>query len=444
MDKTIAAVSTPFGTGGIAVIRVSGKDAFSICEKVFISKKKLSDVPSHTFVYGKIVKDGKTLDSCLCAVFRAPNSFTGENTVEINCHGGIKITSMVLDAVLSAGAEMAERGEFSKRAFVNGKLDLSEAEAVIDLINAKTENAAQQAITQFEGGISGKIKNMRDSIAAVNAKILAVIDFPDEEIDEFQTEEFKNILLEKKNEIQKLIDSFSVGKIYRSGLSVLLLGKTNAGKSSLLNRLINENKAIVTDIAGTTRDVLEEYIDIKGVPVKLLDTAGIRNTDDIVENIGVERSKELINTADIIVCVIDSSRPLDDDDKEIFNLISDKKVIYIKNKSDLNCLAETDFPCIEVSCKNGTGIDKLCDEIYLNAGVFKGDETVINNVRHKNCLEKALNHINDAILGFTAGLPSDIVSIDLEGACMELGNITGVLVSEETVNHIFADFCVGK
>ena len=444
MDKTIAAVSTPFGSGGIAVIRISGSDAFSICEKVFISKQKISDVKSHSFIYGKICDGEKVIDSGLCAVFKAPNSFTGENVVEINCHGGIKITSMVLEACLNAGAVLAEKGEFSKRAFINGKMDLSEAEAVIDLINAKTENSVLLAAGQLEGRVSTKINVIRDSLCGINAKILAVIDFPDEEIDEYQREDFLSVLSNKQAEIRNLADSFSVGKIYRNGLAVLLLGKTNAGKSSLLNSIIKENRAIVTDIAGTTRDVIEEFVDIKGVPVNLLDTAGIRETEDIVENIGVEKTKELINTADIIVCVTDGSRPKDKDDDEIFELIADKKVIYVKNKADLDNKFEENRDFINISCKTGEGIDLLCDEIYKRADVFSPDETLINNARHKACLEKAFQHIEDAKNGFNMGLPADIVSIDIESACMELGAISGISVSQDTVNHIFADFCVGK
>ncbi len=444
MSDTIAAVSTPFGTGGIAVIRISGSNAIKITEKIFISKKKLSEAPSHSFIYGKVVFEGVTLDRCLCSVFRAPNTFTGEDMTEINCHGGIKLTSMVLEAVLKSGARLAEKGEFSKRAFINGKMMLSDAEAVIDLINAKTESAAVLSAAQMEGKITAKIDKIRDSISAIGAKILAVIDFPDEGIDELERAEFKALLNDRKNDIKRLIDSFSVGRIYREGLSVLLIGKTNVGKSSLLNRLADEKRAIVTDIAGTTRDVIEEFIDIKGIPVKLLDTAGIRNTEDTVEKIGVERSKELIQTADIVVCVLDLSRPLDDDDNEIFKLLDGKKVIFVRNKSDLCAVDKMDFPCIDISCKSGEGIDLLCEAICDNSEGFSGGDAVISNVRHKNCLERAVVHVNDAIAGFEAGLPEDMVLIDLENACMELGSITGKEVTEQTVNHIFADFCVGK
>lgn len=443
-NDTIAAVSTPYGSGAIALVRMSGKDAFDIINKVFESSKSIKDTPSHSLIYGKIVSKGKIIDNCLLGIYKAPNTFTGENIVEINCHGGIKVTSMVLEAVISAGARIAERGEFSKRAFVNGRMDLSEAEAVIDIINAKTEGSVFQAAKQMEGEISSKINKIRDSIAAINAKILAVIDFPDEEIDEMQSEEFKNELIRKKSEINALIDSFSKGKIYRSGLSVLIVGKANAGKSSLLNLLLNENKAIVTPIAGTTRDVIEDYIDIDGIPVKLMDTAGIRKTEDIVENIGVNKSKALINDADIIINVIDSSRPLDDDDYEIFDLVENKNVIYVMNKTDLECKASFNKPHIDISCEKGTGAQELCEEIRKRAGVFAADETLINNVRHKCELEKAEKNISDAIFAIEAGVPEDIVSIDIENACMNLGNISGLNVSQNTVEHIFADFCVGK
>ena len=443
-NDTIAAVSTPYGSGAIALVRMSGKEAFDIINKVFVSSKSIKDTPSHSLIYGKIVSKGKIVDNCLLGIYKAPNTFTGENIVEINCHGGIKVTSMVLEAVISAGARIAERGEFSKRAFVNGRMDLSEAEAVIDIINAKTEGSVFQAAKQMEGKISAKINEIRDSIAAINAKILAVIDFPDEEIDEMQSEEFKNELIRKKSEIKELIDSFSKGKIYRSGLSVLIVGKANAGKSSLLNLLLNENKAIVTPIAGTTRDVIEDYIDIDGIPVKLMDTAGIRKTEDIVENIGVSKSKSLINEADIIINVIDSSRPLDDDDYEIFELIENKNVIYVLNKIDLECNVSFNKPHIDISCEKETGAQELCAEIKKRAGVFGADETLINNVRHKCELEKAEKNISDAISAIELGVPADIVSIDIENACMNLGNISGLNVSQNTVEHIFADFCVGK
>lgn len=443
-NDTIAAVSTPYGSGAIALVRMSGKDAFDIINKVFVSSKSIKDTPSHSLIYGKIVSKGKIIDNCLLGIYKAPNTFTGENIVEINCHGGIKVTSMVLEAVISAGARIAERGEFSKRAFVNGRMDLSEAEAVIDIINAKTEGSVFQAAKQMEGKISAKINEIRDSIAAINAKILAVIDFPDEEIDEMQSEEFKNELILKKSEINALIDSFSKGKIYRSGLSVLIVGKANAGKSSLLNLLLNENKAIVTPIAGTTRDVIEDYIDIDGIPVKLMDTAGIRKTEDVVENIGVSKSKALINDADIVINVIDSSRPLDNDDYEIFDLVENKNVIYVMNKTDLECKASFNKPHIDISCEKELGAQELCEEIRKRAGVFAADETLINNVRHKCELEKAEKSISDAISAIEAGVPADIVSIDIENACMNLGNISGLNVSQNTVEHIFADFCVGK
>lgn len=443
-NDTIAAVSTPYGNGAIALVRMSGKDAFEIAEKVFFSKKKIENTPSHSLIYGKIVYKGKNIDNCLLGIYKAPGTFTGENMIEINCHGGIKVTSMILDALLGSGARMAEKGEFSKRAFVNGRMDLSEAEAVIDIINAKTEGSVFQAAKQMEGSISYKINEIRDSLAAVNAGILAVIDFPDEEIDEIKNREFKNKLIDCKNKIKLMIEGFSKGKIYRSGLATLIIGKTNAGKSSLLNMLLNENKAIVTDIAGTTRDVIEDYIDISGIPVKIMDTAGIRKTDDIVENIGVDKSKSLISEADLIICVIDSSRNIDDDDKEIFKLIKNKNVIYVMNKTDLERKAEINENYIEISCEENIGAENLCDEIRKRAGEFSADETFINNIRHKNELEKAEKNIEDALIAIESGIPADIVSIDIENACMNLGNITGLDVSRDTVEHIFADFCVGK
>ncbi len=443
-NDTIAAVSTPYGSGAIALVRVSGDDAFKIVSKIFKSKNNIENASSHSLIFGKVVYEGNVIDKCLCGVFKAPDTFTGENMAEINCHGGIRVTAKVLEAVLSAGARMAEKGEFSKRAFINGRMDLSEAEAVIDLINAKTDKAVLMSAKQLEGGVSGKINQIRDSLTSINAKILAVIDFPDEEIEEFERESFKSTVKVSCEKIEKLVKSFNQGKIYRSGLSTLILGKTNAGKSSLLNRLLNENKAIVTDIAGTTRDVIEDFVEIKGIPVKLMDTAGIRKTDDVVENIGVKKSKELIDKSDLILYVMDSSRPFNEDDDEIKSLIKDKNVIFVKNKCDLERVIQTDEKCIEISCETGHGIDRLCDEIALRAGEFSPDETLINNVRHKYCLERASACLKDVLTGLEMGLPLDILSIDIEEACISLGYITGLDVSEKTVEHIFADFCVGK
>ncbi len=444
-EDTIAAVSTPPGKGAVSMIRVSGKDAFSICDTIFSGNQTLAETDGYQMVYGKIKKNETIIDQVVCGVFREPASFTGENTVEIYCHGGVKNTMLVLEAVLRAGARNAERGEFSKRAFLNGKMDLSQAEAVIDLINSGAESAVYQSAGQLTGGISQKINGLREKIVSINAKILAVIDFPDEEIEEWEKEEFFKALETVKNEIICLLKEFERGRILKTGLNTLIIGKTNAGKSSLLNCLLKEQKAIVTEIEGTTRDVIEDELEIKGVPIRLIDTAGIRQTEDKVEQIGVEKSKELIPKSDLILFVLDGSRPLDENDKEIFSLLEGKQVLYLKNKGDLPSQLEIEQDVLPISCKTGEGMDALYEAIYKTAVTEERElsqSPLMNNVRHKQCLEKALKSVEEALLG--REMPLDMVSIDLTDACRHLGQITGLEVSEDTVKHIFADFCVGK
>ncbi len=444
-EDTIAAVSTPSGKGAVSMIRVSGKEAFLICDRVFQGNQTLEETKGYRMVYGKIMDEEKIIDQVICGVFREPSSFTGENTVEIYCHGGVKNTVMILEAVLRAGARNAERGEFTKRAFLNGKIDLSQAEAVIDLINSGTESAVFQSTGQLEGEISKKINGLRDKITAMNAKILAVIDFPDEEIEEWEKENFFHILEEVKEEIILLLQEFERGRILKTGLNTVIIGKTNAGKSSLLNCLLKEKRAIVTEIEGTTRDVIEDELEIKGVPVRLIDTAGIRETEDTVEKIGVEKSKELIPSADLILFVMDGSRPLDENDRSILDLLENKQVITIKNKADLPCQLELDAPMLSLSCKTGEGLHELYEKIYQVAVKEErnlSQSPLMNHIRHKQCLELALKSVEEALLG--REMPLDLVSIDLTDACRHLGQITGLEVSEDTVKHIFADFCVGK
>ncbi len=445
INDTIAAIATPPGTGAVSMIRVSGDDAFLICDRIFFGKEAIQHAKPYTMLYGKIQEQGQILDHVVCGVFCKPASYTGEDTVEIYCHGGVKNTLMVLEAVLRAGARTAERGEFSKRAFLNGKMDLSQAEAVIDLIQAGAKTSALQAAGQLEGGISKKIHAIRDKIVAINARILAVVDFPDEEINEWEQTSFFEQLEQVKESIVNLLQEFQRGRILKTGLRTLLIGKTNAGKSSLLNYLLQEQKAIVTEIEGTTRDVIEDQLEIKGVPVRLIDTAGIRQTQDVVEKIGVNRTKELIPQSDLILFVLDGSKPLDENDLEIFQLIQGKQIIYLQNKSDLPQALKIDQKVLPVSCKTGQGMDELCELIYQAAMKEEQDLSsapLINNMRHKQCLERALHSIEEALKG--KEFPLDIVSIDLTDACRHLGEITGLEVSEETVAHIFADFCVGK
>ena len=445
MEETIAAISTPPGKGAVSMIRVSGETAFQVCDSIFVGKKQLKDAPPYSMVYGKIQYDGKVIDQVLCGVFHHPSSFTGEDTVEIYCHGGVRNTQLVLEAALHSGARMANRGEFSKRAFLNGKMDLSQAEAVIDLIQSDSAYAVYQSAGQLEGGISHQLNALRERLVAANAKILAVIDFPDEDLEEWERDAFFQELEQVKQEIVKALKGFQKGRIVKEGLRTLLIGKTNVGKSSLLNLLLKTKKAIVTDIEGTTRDMIEDQLEIKGLLIRLTDTAGIRESKDQIEQIGVAMTKEMIPQSDLILWVMDGSRPFDQNDAEIEDCLQGKKVIYIKNKCDLPSALTVSYSLLPISCKTGEGLDELYDAIYQVALEEQPDfqeSTFFNNLRHKQCLERALQNIEDALAG--RELPLDMISIDLTDACRNLGEITGLEVSEDTVAHIFADFCVGK
>lgn len=443
---TIAAIATPRGTGGVAMIRVSGADAFAICDRLFQGKKKLSQMEGYTLAFGELVQRGTIVDQVLCSVFRAPHSFTGEHVVEIQCHGGERLTDMVLQAVVDAGARPALPGEFSKRAFLNGKMDLTQAEAIVDMIQAKGSRSVENAVQHLEGKFSAKIQTVRQVLLGMQARILAVIDFPDEDL---ESEDREAMLVELQQQIQTLeqiLQGFAVGKVLQSGLVVSLIGKTNVGKSSLLNALVQEEKAIVTDIAGTTRDRIEEQIEIKGIPVRLMDTAGIRKTEDAVESIGVERAKEQIAKSDLVLHVVDQSRPWDSEDEEIRALMQDVQVITIYNKGDLPASASLPKPdpCITVSCVEQTGLDLVYEAIYQVAAKGLGEDVVLTNLRHRQCLERAKEALQSAKENLQSGIEADLISIDLEDACRALGELDGVAVSEEVVQQIFSQFCVGK
>ncbi len=456
---TIAAVATGPGVGAVAIVRISGDRAVAIAEKIWDGRKRLCDLPAYSFAFGRIVWDGRIIDEVLCAVFRAPHSYTGEDTVEINCHGGRRVREMVLEAVIHAGARQAEAGEFSKRAFINGKLDLSQAEAVIDMIQAKGSGSVYNAAGQMAGGIAAQINEIRDALLSIHARILAVIDFPDEEIEEWETAQFAQEIGERICQIDRLLDGFSVGRLLREGYSVAIVGKTNAGKSSLFNAMLDCQRAIVTDIAGTTRDVVEEMIEIRGLPVRLLDTAGIRETDDIVERLGVERSKEMITQSDLVLYVVDGSQVYEEKDT-IIPLLKEKDCIVVQNKADLPQRLETvnlkrdlsqagvDGIQVALSCRDGKGLDSLFERIYematRTAGNMRENEPLLSNVRHKQCLEQARRSLCDAQDAIAAGIPMDVVSIDIGRACEQLGKVTGVSVNEEVVQKIFSQFCVGK
>lgn len=449
-NRTIAAVATPMGTGGISVIRISGSTAVEVVNKVF-KGKDLTNVMSHTVHYGKIVNSrGDIIDEVLVTVMRAPKTFTREDVVEIGTHGGSAVTRSVLDTIIAAGAYPAEPGEFTKRAFMNGRIDLSQAEAVIDVINAGNELARRNAVSQLGGKLSEEIGNARSALVHLLARMQVLIDYPDEELEDITIEDIANECRDCKKTVDKLLRSADNGRIIKEGIRTAIVGKPNVGKSSLMNCLAKEDRAIVTDIAGTTRDVIEESININGIPLILADTAGIRKTDDEVERIGVERSRRNLDSADLVLVVLDAARGIDDSDREILSVSEGKKRIILINKTDIGEKTDVecnDSPVIEISAKTGEGIEelsqtitKLCrlDEIEAENG------SVITNMRHKAALKDASESLYRAAEAAEAGMPADIVSIDINSAVDSLGEITGETVSESVVNDIFHNFCVGK
>lgn len=454
---TIAAIATSLGEGGIAIIRISGKDALNIASSIFIGKnaRTLNDIKSYTMRYGHIIdkETDEVLDEVIISFMRGPKSFTAEDTVEINCHGGVIATNRILEEVIKSGARLAEPGEFTKRAFLNGRIDLSQAEAVIDIIRAKTELSMKSAVAQSEGRISREIKAIRHSLLAIIAHIEATVDFPEEDLEETTSEITTLQLMNIIDNIEKLLNSADEGKILREGLDTVIVGKPNVGKSSLLNALLMEKRAIVTDIPGTTRDVIEEFINIDGVPVKIIDTAGIRETEDIVEKIGVEKSREKINEADLIILMLDASRELDIEDLEIINYIKERKYIVLLNKSDIgNKISKNDIKelnadfVFEVSAKTGIGLDNLKNVIkhLFFKGEVSSKDTIITNLRHKEALIKARESCKAALSALKNTMAIDLASIDTRNAWMNLGEITGETLEEDIIDKIFSEFCIGK
>ena len=455
--ETIAAVATALSQSGISIIRISGSDAISIADTVFLNGKKehiLKKVKSHTIHYGYIYDGEELIDEVLVMIMRAPRTFTGEDTVEIDCHGGVFAMKRVLETVLKNGAEIAGPGEFTKRAFLNGRMDLSQAEAVMDVIQAKNEYALRSSIDQLKGSVQKAICDIREKIIYHIAYIESALDDPEHISLEGYPQELLEVVDKEQLEIKKLLKSSSDGKMIQEGIQTVILGKPNAGKSSLLNLLLGENRAIVTDIAGTTRDILEEYITLHGITLKIVDTAGIRETEDIVEKIGVDRAREMAQKADLILYVVDSSVPLDSNDEEIMSMLNGKKAIILYNKSDLKAAIEIDtlrektgHPVIPISAKEETGITELEEKIkdmFFGGELSFNDEVYITNARHKAALEeadKSLDLVRNSIQG---GLPEDFFSIDLMNAYENLGKILGESVGEDLVNEIFSKFCTGK
>ena len=456
-SETIAAISTAMTNSGIGIIRISGNEAIDIADEIFISVKKgkkIKNMASHTVHYGNIADNGKIIDEVLLIVMKAPNTYTREDVVEINCHGGVFVTKKILELVLKKGARCAEPGEFTRRAFLNGRIDLSQAEAVTDIINAKNTMALDASVSQLRGGISDIIKQQREKIIYHIAFIEAALDDPEHIEIEHYGDELIIIVEEILGTLESLLSTADNGKLISEGIKTVILGKPNAGKSSLLNCLLREERAIVTDVAGTTRDTLEETMSLSEINLNIIDTAGIRETDDIVEKIGVEREKKIAEEADLIIYVVDTSVPLDENDKEIIELISNKKSIVLLNKSDLECIVSvdeirqlTDTEPIVISAKENIGIQNLEErikEMFYEGIISFNEEVYITNIRHKQLLADAAESLKLVKNSIEQQLSEDFYSIDLMNAYELLGEIIGESVSDDLVNEIFSKFCMGK
>lgn len=453
---TIAAIATSIGEGGISIIRVSGDKSIDIVDSIFIGKnnRKLHDFKSYTMRYGHVIdKNGSKLDEVIISYMKGPKSFTAEDTIEINCHGGVVGTNRILQEIIRAGARTAEPGEFTKRAFLNGRIDLSQAEAVIDIIRAKTELSMKSALLQSEGSISREIKTIRNKLLSVIASIEVTVDYPEEDIEEVTAGMVNYDVASIISEIDKLLSTADEGKILREGLSTVIVGKPNVGKSSLLNALVKEKRAIVTDVPGTTRDAIEEYISIEGIPVKIVDTAGIRETEDIVEKIGVQTSKEKIDEADLVILMLDSSMKLSQEDIEIIEYIKEKKYIVLLNKSDLGGKIEkSDLKGLKskyitnISAKTGEGLNLVKEHIkdlFFN-GEIKTEGVFVTNNRHKQALIRAKENLESSLNALENTFAIDLASIDIRNAWMNLGEITGEALEEDIIHKIFSEFCLGK
>ena len=456
---TIAAISTPPGEGGIGIVRISGEEAIAIADRVYqMGSKKISDQDSHTIHYGRVVdpKTDQVVDEVMVTLMKAPKTYTKEDVVEINSHGGILAVNKVLQLVLNNGARLAEPGEFTKRAFLNGRVDLSQAEAVMDMIRAKTDKAMQVAVNQMDGDLSKLIRNLRQEILDTLAQVEVNIDYPEyDDVEEMTSQ----MLLEKaqsvKSQVKALLETAQQGKVLREGLGTAIIGRPNVGKSSLLNKLLREEKAIVTDVAGTTRDIVEEYVSVKGVPLRLIDTAGIRDTEDQVERIGVERSRKAIQDADLVLLVFNQHEALTDEDLALIEATKDHKRIVILNKSDLDqhldldrlsqALPDADF--ITTSAMTDLGLTDLEDKIadlFFSGQTGDRDATYVSNTRHISLLNKAADALDEVIEGIDLGMPVDLVQVDMTRAWDYLGEITGDSVQDELITQLFSQFCLGK
>lgn len=453
---TIAAIATAMTSSGIGIIRISGEDAVSITDQIFRRKggKKLADLETHTIHYGHICDGEEVIDEVMVLLMRGPKSYTREDTVEIDCHGGVYVMKRILETVIKYGARPAEPGEFTKRAFLNGRIDLSQAESVIDVINAKNDFALKSSMKQLSGSVSAAVKEIRGEVLHEIAFIESALDDPEHISLEGYPEKLKGIVWDVEKKVEKLLSTSDNGRILKEGISTVIVGKPNAGKSSLLNTLVGEERAIVTDIAGTTRDVLEEQINLNGIILNIIDTAGIRETEDVVEKIGVDKAKKYLSDADLVIYVVDTSTKLDENDFEIMELLKDRQSIILLNKSDLIPLTTTedikahvDKRIISISAKEQTGIDELAEavsEMFFSGEVTFNDEVYITNIRHKTALQEALSSLHLVVRSIEDGMPEDFFSIDLMNAYEVLGSIVGEAVEDDLVNEIFSKFCMGK
>lgn len=457
--STIAAISTAPAIGGIGIVRMSGKDCFEVLEKIFKPKnpETIENIAGYRIKYGTIVnpETNRVVDEVLVSYFKCPKSYTAENMCEINSHGGIVVLREILELCLKNGAELAKPGEFTERAFLNGRIDLTQAEAIIDIINAKSTREAQESANQLEGYLSRKINEIREKIMDIMVNIEANIDYPEYDVEEVSNKDAENKLKEIENELIKLSKTFENGKILKEGVKIAIIGSPNAGKSSLLNSMIKEERAIVTDIAGTTRDIIEEQISIEGIPFKVIDTAGIRDAKDKIEQIGIEKSKKAANEADVILAVFDSSVPLNDEDREILNLLKHKKSIIVLNKTDLKQIVnneckeiqDVNTEVINISLKNNEGLERIYESLVkmFNLNQINLDnELTITNIRHQELINKAIESTRMALNDLNNSMPIDIISINIKEILEHLGEITGDNVSEDIIKNIFAKFCLGK
>ena len=456
-SDTIAAIATAMSPSGIGIIRLSGDEALEIIDKIYrskMNKKKISQCNSHTIHYGYIYDGEEMIDEVMVLLMKAPNTYTKEDTIEIDCHGGVFVMKRILETVIKYGARPAEPGEFTKRAFLNGRIDLTQAESVIDVINSKNAFALKSSLSQLKGSVLTDVKKIRGNILHEIAFIETALDDPEHISLDGYNEQLLSVVNNERKEIQRLLDSADNGRILKEGINTVILGKPNAGKSSLLNVLVGEERAIVTDIAGTTRDVLEEQINLHGISLNIMDTAGIRNTEDVVEKIGVSKAKEYANKADFIIYVIDSSTALDDSDFEIMEILKDKKAVVLLNKSDLDVVTSKDEvekhldkAIIPISAKENTGITELenkIKEMFFHGEVSFNDEIYITNIRQKNSLQDALSSLNLVVQSIEDDMPEDFYSIDLMSAYESLGKMIGESVEDDLVNEIFSKFCMGK